>query len=188
MCFALKIFLNVYIVLGLYGFHNLLVPYVVRIANWQFGRVDFRYHQFIAQLRQNESALYGYTFGITVLLKLFFRIQQQVGVTNYVYANGSRKKCIEELRELVDRAREYSCQIPSEVPSIEEFIGDDLRLLAKIEEEIIPEHLEFKAMKALWQFTYYQRSELLRNFAIYHHDECLRLLDTGKWYNLAVSS
>jgi hypothetical protein len=84
--------------------------------------------------------------------KTILRIQQQVGASNYVYASGSRKRCIEELRELVDRAREYSYQIPSEVPSIDEFIEEDLRLLAKIDEEILPEHLDFKAMKALWQF------------------------------------
>ncbi|KAI6177444.1 Cyclin-T [Aphelenchoides bicaudatus] len=170
LCFVLKLLFNIYVILGLYGCTNLFVPFVVRISTWQFGRVDFRYHQFIAQLRQNESALYG--------------IQQQIGSNDYIYAIGSRKRCIEELRDLIDRAREYACQIPSEIPLIDEFIENDLRLLAKLDEEILPEQLDFKAMKALWQFMYVQRSELLRNFAIYHHGECLRLLNENRWFSL----
>lgn len=59
LTFGLKTLLNVYMVLGLYAFHVLLIPLIVRISTWQFGRVDYRFHTFIAEIRQNEASLFG---------------------------------------------------------------------------------------------------------------------------------
>lgn len=116
----------------------------------------------------------------------FCRVQQRVGDSNYIYAKESRKRCVEELRQIIEQTREYGWQLPSDLPLIEEFITDELRILASIDKPIQDDHLEIKALKALWQFMYLQRSEVLRNFAIYQYDECSRLKDEKSWLVLSI--
>ncbi|KAI6219809.1 hypothetical protein M3Y99_01638100 [Aphelenchoides fujianensis] len=169
VAFGLKVVFNLSIVFSLYVSHLLWLPYVVRFGTWQFHRVDYRFHKFIADLRQKDSVLYG--------------LKHMTGDQSKIHNRALRAKCIEQLRRLISVAQEFGGTYNLDFPSISQFLTDELRELATEEAEILDDHLQLSALNALWQFYYVLRSESLRNYALCHADLCQRALADGSWWS-----
>ena len=57
--FGLKTGLYAYAIVCLYTSHLLFLPLLVRLTIWMYHRCDYRFHTFMAALRQRDIALYG---------------------------------------------------------------------------------------------------------------------------------
>uniref|UniRef100_A0A914BZ92 Vezatin n=1 Tax=Acrobeloides nanus TaxID=290746 RepID=A0A914BZ92_9BILA len=140
--------------LSLYALWDFIHYWIFKQILSSWLSFDEKSNQFLVHIRQKEI--------------ITFRLQHAISNEDAILcAKISRLSYLKTLRRVLHNLQYFSAELAWEKENlIENFANDDLLSLSSLDTEITGDHLRLSSLKALWQYLFLSRSELLRLYLL----------------------